>query len=120
MKMHTPGPWGRVFGSDNLTDAHPADIIGPRGYPIGHVIRVDPAEGGKYTANAQLICAAPDLLAVLKLIMSHAELVPCKDGGRDAAQNEPGSVISGKWRIESALDGWIVEARAAIDKAEGK
>lgn len=66
MSKHTPGPWGRVFGSDYLTGSHPADIIGPLGYPIGHAIRPDPAEGGDYKANARLIAAAPSLLAACK------------------------------------------------------
>jgi hypothetical protein len=56
------------------------------------------------------------LLVVLKQIVARAKLVPCKDGGLDAAPGE--GMDAGKWRVESSVDGWIADARAAIALAE--
>lgn len=107
MSKHTPGPWGRVFGSDNLTGNHPADIIGPLGHPIGHAIRPDPAEGGDYVANAQLMCAAPDLLKALKWFADFA--------GEPCAPGEFGANLCQHRDCET-----VRMARSAIAKAEGK
>jgi hypothetical protein len=107
MKTHTPGPWGRVFGSDNLTGNHPADIIGPRGFPIGHAIRPNSAEGGEYTANAQLMCAAPDLLEACKRLIA--------DASANVEENDATVVY------DYTVGNRAMEAvRAAIAKAEGR
>jgi hypothetical protein len=79
--------------------------------------------GGGIEINANLIEAAPELFAQLEWIVSKARLVPCKDGGKDATHqevNEGKAMASGKWRVESSVDGWIVEARRVLAKAKGQ
>lgn len=56
--------------------------------------------------DAQLMAAAPELLAALEALMRRAKLIP--DAGY------------GIWRIESSIDGVIAQARDAINKATGE
>ncbi len=73
---HTPGPWWAIYNGTywdikTRRDRDPQDI-GPYDYgaSIGHVIgdQIESRTNGKETqeANARLIAAAPELLAVLK------------------------------------------------------
>lgn len=59
MRKHTPGPW-RVFKDDK--DGAVEVMAGPE--CIAYIYR-------EYRANAQLIAAAPELLAQLKNICNH-------------------------------------------------
>lgn len=68
MSTMTNGPWRAVFGSDNMTGNHPADIIGPTGHPIAHVLRPDPAAGGDYISNARCLAAAHELLGICQMV----------------------------------------------------
>ena len=55
-----------------------------------------------------------EMARLLGRIVERARLVPCKDGGDDATEGDPGSMVAGKWRVESSVDGWIADARAAL------
>ena len=68
MSTLTNGPWRVVWGSDNQTGNHPADIIGPSGHPIAHVLRPDPAAGGDYIGNARCLAAARELLGICQMV----------------------------------------------------
>jgi hypothetical protein len=57
------------------------------------------------------------LLAVCQQIEGVLRLVPCKDGGDDADEGEAGSMVAGKWRAESGVDGWAVALRTVIAEA---
>lgn len=59
MTKHTPGPWT----ADNLKISR----VGPGARPIAS-LWVNDAHKSESQANAQLIAAAPDLLAALKTI----------------------------------------------------
>ena len=83
---HTPGPW-EVYDEIFIIESQPS-IKG-----TGRLSIADLRYGGARIANANLIAAAPELLAALK------ELLYCNLSGIE----EP----------------WIINARAVIVKAEG-
>ena len=56
----------------------------------------------------------PEVLDLLRRIDASLKLVPCADGGRDAEPGQPGSMVMGKWRAESAIDGWVVDLRRIL------
>lgn len=91
---HTPGPWTRDGTPEGLRICAPFDQLGPRGVTVAEVSRAwkDDAEA---RADANLIAAAPDLLAAL------SRLVEWIDCGCDPSSK--------------SLD----SARAAIAKARG-
>lgn len=108
---YTPGPWtsgsartGRVFGADGYEVCDPTqgphlhvDYDSDRGHwattPGAYVDRTDE----EIEANANLIAAAPDLLAACRRILVEDDGCSCSEGGYCA---------------------WCL-ARAAIAKAEG-
>ena len=100
MKDFTPGPWichsGMVWKPDGTPD----------GYPIARMDRqTEKTTPTERDANAQLIAAAPDLLAALRAIMND-----CREVAEGREQVTPGfwhAILNGK-------------ARAAIAKAEGR
>lgn len=95
----TPGPWGWVYdGSKDYSIGRAAD---PQGHNVANVY----AYGRDYDraeANCNLIAAAPDLLAALKGLHDDiAEYARINNlGGFD--------------------NHWMLAARAAIAKAEGR
>lgn len=105
---HTPGPW-YVSGDKILATRTKdgcestlqwANVVGKiGGVPYG------PPDEDK--ANAQLIGAAPEMLAALRVTLHRAE-----QARHSSEQLGP---IAAEW-----LDGIISEARAAIAKAEGR
>ena len=86
---HTPGPWAAI-GTDVKTPGPRSRILCWTGQPE--------VQMGEARANAQLIAAAPDLLAALRAMLA-------KHDDRDAP--------SDLWPAEAA------QARAAIAKAGG-
>lgn len=116
MAEHTPGPWTEWLDEDTnsfsiYTDPH------KRGY--GEWIAEVHGTRGSFKANAHLIAAAPDLLAVLeRLVAAVAEQRTAEDrylrSGQDAED----------WpALEDATATVIIrenEARAAIAKARGE
>lgn len=94
MSSHTPGPW-RVYPFGTSV---PHYDICPRvvsDNPSGRCSHEDPSD-----ADAALIAAAPDLLALVKQALEALD-VPDLDE----------AMLLG-------LDGWVMEARAAVSKAE--
>ena len=90
MSQHTPGPW--TNGTLVLNDGSVA-VVNPD--LRRRICRVD--DDGDLEANARLIAAAPDLLALV--LKAHKDLCGCQSFGEDC--------------------GWP-DARAAIAKATGE
>jgi hypothetical protein len=100
MSKHTPGPWAvEQDGPWTLVRGYDVELQS-EDYP-GPLV-CTPAENGCTQANARLIAAAPDLLAVCKRMVVHA--------GIDMSLG-PAEVMEFA-RIHT-------EMRAAIAKAEG-
>lgn len=75
------------------------------------------------SASASLLEAAPTMLAVLRGVAASLALVPCKDGGQDATEDdvrEGKAIAMGKWRAESSLDGWAAELREVLARVGGR
>lgn len=78
---HTPGPW-----TLNPIRSTRVDLIdNPKGEAVGEVVWVDV----RNPADAQLICAAPELLAALKVLLpiaasAYGALSKDLDQARDA------------------------------------
>jgi hypothetical protein len=72
MDKHTPGPWTNIGVRNMMIDGRCHRIVNPEGYPSAFVPAWDRPEPGQEngaaeaTANANLISAAPDLLAALE------------------------------------------------------
>lgn len=100
---HTPGPWttsGVLVPTEHRTPGYRGCIVNvnyERKYPNSGLlaqVRAETVLMAEAKANANLICAAPDLLAALQILVEECE-----------------------------LNGWqasLKTARAAIAKAEGK
>ena len=91
---HTPGPWTILEGfiSARFSDGEVYDICDPRCAPA------TPDLVGEMEANADLIAAAPDLLAAL-------------EGMREELRN---------YSYRQHLADWVDRADAAIAKARGR
>jgi len=102
MNTHTPAPWKVLIDEDNK---YPLSVIDPatENHPQGpvHICNINPNLGTESEANAALIAAAPDLLAVLCEMLGAAETDLLDDK-------------SNVWR--SAMN----DARTAIAKAKGE
>jgi hypothetical protein len=103
-QTHTPGPWS----VNEFTDG--SFVIDPRfGLNGGHnVVGVGAITGPHAHANARLIAAAPDLLALLK---------ECADDLEAEIQARASGELPR--RIARDMD-TVVRARAAIAKAGGR
>lgn len=115
---HTPGPWVSAFGErsgyDCMTDAF--QILEPSGTRITSVdlgnygqssrtSQIAPEDKERAQSDAQLIAAAPELLAALRLFVDqYTRLINSGD--------------CGNWNPET--DEEVITARAAIAKAEGR
>ncbi len=106
MSTHTPRPWMKTTENKGAIPEHFRPLVVTNGSGDRVVARLPDGWDEENRANADLITAAPELLDVLHKLIDRAELAP------DNA--------FGVWRIESSIDGVIVEARAAIAKAEGR
>lgn len=85
---HTPGPW-RIARHDTLKDVRHIDA-GPAGYERSTVAILD---GPKSDANAQLIAAAPELLAAL---IECAEQLDAETLGGEALDNARAAIAKAK------------------------
>jgi hypothetical protein len=104
--MHTKGPWGRnippaskypiIFGGPTGNHSHVAQVLS-RGLPPSEV-----------EANADLIAAAPDLLAALRWIVEFCD-----------EHLEWTEIELCNGRSDSAEAIWLEDARTAISKATG-
>ena len=92
MSAHTPGPWQYLPGDEDEETC--GLIVGKTAWVCDFVS--DPIE-----ANARLIAAAPDLLEALKEMVEIAELT------------------IGWFSTPPNANGPLIQARAAIAKAEG-
>lgn len=61
---HTPGPW-----TMNAEEGEP--VLGANGTHVAEILDAEDAD--TQNANVALICAAPDLLAALRLYFTHPE-----------------------------------------------
>ena len=98
MKTHTPGPWSCDYGDSAVFCDTGAEIAS-----VTHGNHDDSTAIGcaETICNLKLIAAAPDLLDALAVIVGIAEL-DCMDDR------------SNVWRTA------LIDARAAIAKAEGR
>lgn len=101
---HTPGPW--VNGKSGRYPNLPSVEAWEGSFGIEICVCLGAGDYAQATAethaNARLIAAAPDLLAVLR------------EGV--ASYGRPG----GPWNMPKDPGGWISRAQAAIAKAEGR
>lgn len=101
---HTPGPW-KVAGFAGEHDEGGARIASVKdGQSVCYTALAIRGMWGQYIADANLIAAAPDLLAALKAVTYHFETTRDFALGNEDAESY------------TAVDA----ARAAIAKAEGK
>ena len=99
---HTPGPWSvETKGSRHFIDG--ADEL-----TVAYVDRAGVRERQTYEANAQLIAAAPELLAALREIESKLNALLC--------ERVLDSTLPEFYEVRNARN----SARAAISKAEGR
>lgn len=70
MKLHTPGPWDRII-ADGYTVRHP-QVYSDAG-PVANATWLGDGRIDELNANARLIAAAPELLAVLQELAESAE-----------------------------------------------
>ena len=96
----TPGPWSLKQPIFSTSDGVRCRIVTAKTYPAMAKVQCEDATG---EANARLISAAPELLAVAKLIV--AEWQAPTEG------TQVGTLIA-------RLSQYATEARAAIAKAE--
>jgi hypothetical protein len=101
MSEHTPGPWTAApcsrAGYWIAVDKHPFSVVAT----LDEEGRYGAIEGDNAEANARLIAAAPDLLAVVEEAIR--------------LYGKPG----GPWNVPSDPGGWIARAQAAVAKARG-
>ncbi len=114
MSKHTPGPW---------------KVGGPTGFR--NQCAIEPSicavygAGAELEANAQLIAAAPDLLAALKAIAAALDAPRDRLGGLETTMSHGDALLALRQRYGTGacrdnIDGSVLVARAAIAKAEGK
>ena len=114
--QHTPGPWATDI---RLAQAMVADA---HGNAIADIARHEySTEEQSYSddriaANARLIAAAPDLLAVLSAIVSDYHALQRSQGATASLGAE---FTAGEW-LGSRLGGHIARAESAISKAKGE
>ncbi len=92
MTKHSPGPWSVVDPSDD-SDNDYTYIVNDRGKVIARVIDDDDGLGahGRPRANVNLIAAAPEMLELLREIVTEgylAELIAHKTVGGLRCQEE--------------------------------
>lgn len=93
MSKHTPGPWALMPGN-------PLQVTDMLGHPDPlYLAEINGNNKAQAAADARLIAAAPDLLEALQHLLTDAIALDLRD---------------------SAFSGVLIEARAAIAKAEGK
>lgn len=99
MSNHTPGPWTALEAREDglvhksLRPYYYADVcVGPRETHGNSIARVSLGGPGAthntreaVEANAKLIAAAPDLLAVCQGVLSHPSFKACDCGEPDCA-----------------------------------
>jgi hypothetical protein len=115
MKQHTPGPW--AIESPDISGA-PFRVRKSENHPQGDltICHVNPYLAYESEANAQLIAAAPDLLAVLSAIVSDYHAL---QGSQGASASLGSEFTAGEW-LGSRLGGHIARAGMAISKAKGE
>ena len=83
MSVHTPGPWKVIetTSSVDLRGVYSWQDVGPKkGWPCAIALgRGNHHEDAEIDANARLISAAPDMLAVLQDAKANNMLVECPD-----------------------------------------
>lgn len=67
MSKHTPGPWSTGEGKAHIV------IYAPDGYAVADAMTYHGKRQADTEANARLIAAAPDLLAVLRTAVKNLE-----------------------------------------------
>jgi hypothetical protein len=96
---HTPGPW-EWFTTSDVSRPHVKFLKAASGQGFAHTVGLhEPVD----TANANLIAAAPDLLAALKAIVAVLQ------------KEAPGTALN-----HYQYDAIGIQAHAAIAKAEGR
>ena len=99
--QHTPGPWKTRQADNGVFVLHDAD---GRHFANLRMVRDMPPE--EAAANADVVAAAPELLAALHAIIGDAAAAITRPGQPNGA--------------DPALSGIYETARAAIAKAEGR
>ena len=107
MNKHTPGPWMADLASFKVC-ANKGKLEICRTYGD---VRI-----AEEHANARLIAAAPDLLAVLSAIVSDYHALQRSQG---ASASLGAEFTAGEW-IGSRLGGHIAQAESFLSKAKGE
>jgi hypothetical protein len=106
---HTPGPWTvqPVKGSFQV----PFHIVSVNGKPVayceGQQLRPDQTSTGESRANARLIAAAPELLAVCKAISSDLELFPFAEGEYHLSEQSVGVILQSLREVIAKAEEWL-------------
>jgi hypothetical protein len=121
---HTPAPWSRGIWEGNPEKVEIYAAKGADKFQIGEVsLWTDGPE--EAMANANLIAAAPELLEVLSEIrIRQAEdgkiWIVFRPSGEKFAISAGIEIKLEEGIQEIAMNSWLIKAKAAIAKAEGK
>ena len=91
MSKHTPGPWTAQSGTGIVRDANGNKLVVPHSFDL---------DGDEEMANARLIAAAPDAVAILERAVQHIQ--NARDSGDYVAHPR-----------------WEMQARALLASIEG-
>ena len=117
MSKHTPGRATPAPWTDDATLNHyTTRVIRHNGIVVARLPTApqDPDNMAELEANASLIAAAPEMLEALKRTLRFAIGFACE--ARDLAWPNEDALIPNE--LEEAA--WIIQARAAIARAEGR
>lgn len=103
MSAHTPGPWRPSWGK--IVDSHEKSVC-----------MLTPRKGAE---NANLIAAAPDLLAVLSSMVSDYAALQRSQGASANIGAIGSEFTAGQW-VGSRIGGHIAKAQQLIAKAQGE
>ena len=101
---HTKGPW--IVTKDGESNISREIMAGKFTLATAHLRDWNPESQGERNANADLIAAAPDLLAALEVLLNSPNIKKC---------------LNGYWSTAD-VGGYacVNQARAAIAKAKGQ
>jgi hypothetical protein len=111
MNAHTPGPWTHTPSREHSNpETTRRDIVADSQFGPAFIA------GDVSQHDAQLISAAPNLIAVLSAIVSDYHAL---QGSQGASASLGAEFTAGEW-LGSRLGGHIKRAEMAISKAKGE
>ncbi|HLO78160.1 MAG TPA: hypothetical protein VK196_17025 [Magnetospirillum sp.] len=111
MSKHTPGPWAYAPDISRVYSVPTNELV------ASVAIAGNPACETAWPADARLIAAAPELLALTKAFVTQME-----DALDGLTHPQTGPFVKGFTNVEIKADGGLTldDARAAIAKAEAR